>query len=317
MSLSFFSRDDNMSSLLTNRAGMVALQNLSNTARQMETTQNRIATGLRVGGAVDNAAYWSIATTMKSDNGALSSVKDALNLGSATIDVASAALNASKDVTNEIKNKLVAARQPGVDRTKVQDEISALQSQLSSIASSAVFSGQNWLSQDSGAANYNASRSVVASFTRDVAGAVSIGTIDIDTSSLKMYDADDQSGIIDRDRTVGTTTASIATIDISALSDSAADIQTMSDYVQIADAALSDIISAGSSLGAAKQRIDLQSSFVSSLSDAISKGVGALVDADMNVESTRLQALQVQQQLGVQALSIANQNSQMILRLFN
>jgi flagellin len=306
-----------MSSLLTNRAGMVALQNLSNTARQMETTQNRIATGLRVGGAVDNAAYWSIATTMKSDNGALSSVKDALNLGSATIDVASAALNASKDVTNEIKNKLVAARQPGVDRTKVQDEISALQSQLSSIASSAVFSGQNWLSQDSGAANYNASRSVVASFTRDVAGAVSIGTIDIDTSSLKMYDADDQSGIIDRDRTVGTTTASIATIDISALSDSAADIQTMSDYVQIADAALSDIISAGSSLGAAKQRIDLQSSFVSSLSDAISKGVGALVDADMNVESTRLQALQVQQQLGVQALSIANQNSQMILRLFN
>ncbi len=107
---------------------------------------------------------------MKSDNGALSAVKDALNLGSATIDVASAALNAAKDVTNDIKNKLVAARQPGVDRTKVQDEITALQSQLESIASSAVFSGQNWLSQDSGDANYNATRSVVASFTRDGAG---------------------------------------------------------------------------------------------------------------------------------------------------
>lgn len=306
-----------MSSLLTNRAGSVALQNLAQTARNMETTQNRISTGLRVSGAADNAAYWSIATTMKSDNGALSAVKDALNLGSATIDVASAALNAAKDVTNDIKNKLVAARQPGVDRTKVQDEITALQSQLESIASSAVFSGQNWLSQDSGDANYNATRSVVASFTRDGAGNVSLGTIDVDTSALKLYDADDQSGIIDRDRTVGTTTASISSLDISALTDSSADMQTMSDFVQIADAALTDIIAAGSALGASKQRIDLQSNFVTNLSDAITKGVGALVDADMNVESTRLQALQVQQQLGVQALSIANQNTQMILRLFN
>lgn len=306
-----------MSSLLTNRAGSVALQNLAQTARNMETTQNRISTGLRVSGAADNAAYWSIATTMKSDNGALSAVKDALNLGSATIDVASAALNAAKDVTNDIKNKLVAARQPGVDRTKVQDEITALQSQLESIASSAVFSGQNWLSQDSGDANYNATRSVVASFTRDGSGNVSLGTIDVDTSALKLYDADNQSGIIDRDRTVGTTTASISSLDISALTDSSADIQTMSDFVQIADAALTDIIAAGSALGASKQRIDLQSNFVTNLSDAITKGVGALVDADMNVESTRLQALQVQQQLGVQALSIANQNTQMILRLFN
>lgn len=306
-----------MSSLLTNRSGMVALQNLSQTARSMETTQNRISTGLRVSGAADNAAYWSIATTMKSDNSALSAVKNALNLGSATIDVASAALNAAKDVTDDIKNKLVAAMQPGVDRTKVQDEITALQSQLESIATSASFSGQNWLSQDSGAANYNASRSVVASFTRDGSGAIALGTIDIDTSALKLYDADDQSGILDKDRTVGATTETIATLDISALTDSAADMQTMSDYVQIADSALTDIISAGSSLGASKQRIDLQSNFVTNLSDAISKGVGALVDADMNVESTRLQALQVQQQLGVQALSIANQNTQSILRLFN
>jgi flagellin len=306
-----------MSSLLTNRSGMVALQNLSQTARSMETTQNRISTGLRVSGAADNAAYWSIATTMKSDNSALSAVKDALNLGSATIDVASAALNASKDVTNDIKNKLVAAMQPGVDRTKVQDEITALQSQLENIATTASFSGQNWLSQDSGAADYNASRSIVASFTRDGSGAIALGTIDIDTSSLKLYDADDQSGILDKDRTEGATVAAIATLDISTLTDSAADMQTLSDYVKIADSALTDIISAGSSLGASKQRIDLQSNFVTNLSDAISKGVGALVDADMNVESTRLQALQVQQQLGVQALSIANQNTQSILRLFN
>lgn len=306
-----------MSSLLTNRAGMVALQTLSQSMKQLETTQNRISTGLRVSSASDNAAYWSIANTMKSDNGALSAVKDTLNLGSATIDVATSALNSAKDVTNEIKNKLVAAKQPGIDRTKVQDEITALQSQLENIASSAVFSGQNWLSQDSGATDYNATRSIVASFTRDNSGAISIGTINIDTSKLKLYDADDQSGIVDKDRTAGSTTASIATINISTLTDSAADQQKLSNFIQIADDALNDTISASSSLGAAKTRIDMQSSFVSNLSDAITKGVGALVDADMNVESTRLQALQVQQQLGVQALSIANQNTSMILKLFN
>ncbi|HEY8580725.1 MAG TPA: flagellin [Beijerinckiaceae bacterium] len=306
-----------MSSLLTNKSALVALNTLSQTMRNMETTQSRISTGLRVANASDNAAYWSIATTMKSDNAALSAVKDGLNLGSATIDVATSALNAAKDVTNEIKNKLVAASQPGVDRTKVQDEISALQKQLASIADSAVFSGQNWLSQDSSASGYNATRSVVASFTRDDAGAISIGTIDIDTSTTKLYDANNQSGILDKDRTVGTTTEALSTMDISTLTDSTADKQTLSDYIQIADKALSDIISAASSLGASKTRIDLQSSFVSSLSDAITKGVGALIDADMNEESTRLQALQVQQQLGVQALSIANQNTSMIMRLFN
>ena len=305
-----------MSSLLTNKSAIVALDTLNQTMRSMETTQNRISTGLRVNNASDNAAYWSIATTMKSDNGALSAVKDALNLGSATIDVASSALTAAKDVTNEIKKKLVAAAQPGVDRTKVQDEIGALQKQLESIASSAVFSGQNWLSQDSGATDYNATRSVVASFTRDDTGAIAIGTIDIDTSTTKLYDSDDQSGIIDKDRTVGTTTDALSTLDISTLTDSTADKQTLNDFIAIADAALGDIISAASSLGASKTRIDLQSSFVTSLTDAITKGIGALVDADMNEESTRLQALQVQQQLGVQALSIANQNTSMILKLF-
>lgn len=306
-----------MSSLLTNRAGMVALQNLAQTSRNMETTQSRISTGLRVGNASDNAAYWSIATTMKSDNDALSSVKDALNLGSATIDTASAALNAAKDVTNDIKNKLIAARQPGMDRVKVQDEITVLQAQLQSFADSAAFSGQNWLSQDSSAADYNATRSIVASFTRDASGGVSVGMIDIDTSAIKLYDANDQSGIVDQDRTVGTTTASISSFNISALTDSAADMQTLSDLMRIADAGLSDITAAASALGASKQRIDLQSTFVTNLSNAITKGIGALVDADMNVESTRLQALQVQQQLGVQSLSIANQNTQLILRLFN
>jgi flagellin len=295
---------------------MVAVNNLNQTMRTMETTQNRIATGLRVNDASDNAAYWSIAATMKSDNGALSSVKDALNLGSATIDVASSALNSSKDVINEIKEKLIAAAQPGVDRAKVQAEITSLQEQLDSISSSAIFSGQNWLKQDSGAAGYNTIRNVVASFSRDENGAAQLGTIEIDVSQMKLYDIDDQSGIIDKDRTVGSTTASLASIDISALTDSAADMQTLNDYLSITDTALDEVINAASGVGASQVRLDMQSSFISSLNDAVTKGIAALVDADMTQESTRLQALQVQQQLGVQALSIANQNTSMIMRLF-
>src|SRR5436190_13263427 len=177
-----------MSSINTNVSAMVALQSLNKTNAALETTQKRISTGYRVGSAEDNAAYWSIATTMRSDNSALSTVKDALGLGAATIDVAYTATNSAIDMTKEIKNKLVAARQPGVDRAKIQAEITELQNQLQSIGDSAVFSGQNWLSDDSSATGYNATKSIVASFTRS-GGAISIGTISIDTSSILLYDA--------------------------------------------------------------------------------------------------------------------------------
>ncbi len=305
-----------MLSILTNNAAMTALQNLNATNRSLETTQSRISTGLKIASASDNAAYWGIATTMKSDNAALGTVKDALNLGAATIDVAAAGLNAAKDLTDKIKNKLVAATQPGIDRVKVQDEITALQDQLKSVADSAVFSGQNWLSVDSSAADYNASRAIVASYTRDGAGAVTINTIDIDISDKVLYDSNGNLGLIDKDRTAGGSTIAVSAIDISALTDSAADITTLNEYVAIADEALADIVSASSSLGASKARVKTQQQFIGELTDSITKGVGALVDADMTEESTRLQALQVQQQLGVQSLSIANQGSQTILSLF-
>jgi flagellin len=304
-----------MASLLTNASAMTALQTLAATNKNLQTTQDRISTGLRVSTAADNAAYWSIATTMKSDNKALSTVKDALGLGAATIDVASAAMDAAKNMVDEIKSRLVAAREPGIDRVKIQAEIDEYQNQLQSIADSAVFSGENWLSVDSGAAGYNATKSVVASFTR-AGGAIVIGMIDIDTTATELYDAADQSGIIDQDRTVNATTGKISTLTIAALTDSPADLQTLDDYIQMADTALAEVIEAASNLGALKTRVGMQQDFVSKLMDAITRGVGQLVDADMNQESTRLQALQVQQQLGVQALSIANGNSQTILSLF-
>ena len=306
-----------MTSLLTNASAITALQNLSATNKSMQTTQDRISTGMRVANAADNAAYWSIATTMRSDNASLSTVKDALGMGAATVDVASAALKTTADLVTQIKSKLVAAAQPGIDRTKVQAEIKQLQDQIKSVADSSTFSGQNWLSIDSGATDYNATKSIVASFTRSSSD-VSVGTIDIDTSKIALFDSDATGeGIIDKARdSGGTTGVAVSDLDISTLTDATADQTTLKEYISIVDAALTDVTTAASDLGAVKTRIGMQSDFVSNLMDAVTKGIGQLVDADMNTESTRLQALQVQQQLGVQSLSIANQSSQQILSLF-
>lgn len=308
-----------MSSIMTNTAAMTALQTLRNINSNLETTQSRISTGFQVATASDNAAYWSIATTMRSDNKALSAVQDALGLGAATVDVAYTGMESAIDVVNEIKAKLVAATTPGVDRGKIQSEIGALQNQLKSIADSAVFNGQNWLNVgDSSDPNYNATRSIVGSFSRDSGGAVVIQTVDVDLDQTKLYDAGGGTGagILDKARTNGATTVSVAGIDISALTDSAADLTTLTETIAVVDSAISEMTDAATNLGAIKNRVDLQNDFVSKLMDAIDRGVGQLVDADMNQESTRLQALQTQQQLGIQALSIANANSQNILALF-
>jgi flagellin len=314
-----------MASINTNVAAMTALKSLNMTNANLERTQSRISTGLKVGNAEDNAAYWSIATTMKSDKSALSTVKDALGLGAATVDVAATGANAAIEVAKEIKNKLVAARQPGVDRAKVQAEITQLQSQMTNIATQSTFSGENWLSVDSSAVNYNATKSIVSSFTR-TGGTVGVGTISVSLSSVKLLDGSATAdGILDteRDATTGAALGAAAagsfkvtTLDISALTDSATDLATLDGYIKGADAAVTSMTTAAATLGSAKQRINLQKDFVSALSDAIERGVGSLVDADMTEESTKLQALQVQQQLGVQALSIANQSSQSIISLF-
>ena len=173
-----------MSSINTNVAAMTALQSLTATNKALTETQNRISTGFRVADASDNAAYWSIATTMRSDNAALSTVQDALGLGAATVDVAYTGVESAIKVVDQIKSKLVAARQPGVDRGKIQSEITELQAQLRGIAESASFSGENWLSVDSGAATYNAAKTIVSSFSR-TDWSDDIGTISIDVGRLQ------------------------------------------------------------------------------------------------------------------------------------
>lgn len=306
-----------MTSINTNRAAMTALASLTSTNNKLELTQKNISTGLRVAEASDNAAYWSIATTMRSDNSSLSTVKDALGLGAATVDVTYTAMNVAIETVQDIKDKLVAARQPGVDKVKIQAEITERQRQLRSVADSASFSGENWLAVDSSLPGYNATKSIVSSFSRGTTG-VSIQTITYDLNASKLFDDNNQSGILDLEDTTtnGGVVYSVFTLDISALTTSLNDTADLEQMIRWVDTALGDLTTAAANVGALKSRLDSQADFVNSLMDAIARGIGSLVDADMTQESTRLQALQVQQQLGVQALSIANQNSQTILSLF-
>lgn len=134
-----------MTSILTNMAAMAALQTLRTIGANMADTQRQVSSGLRVQAAADNAAYWSISTTMRSDNMALSAVSDALGLGAAKVDVAYAGMESTADVLSEFRAKLVAAKEDGLDKGKIQTELDQLKDQLLSIATSASFNGVNWL----------------------------------------------------------------------------------------------------------------------------------------------------------------------------
>ncbi len=391
-----------MASILTNTSAMGALSTLRSISASMEDTQSRISSGLKVGSASDNAAYWSIATTMKSDNMALSAVSDALGLGAAKVDTAYSGMDSAIEVVKQIKTKLVAATEDGVDKTKIQEEITQLQDQLTSIAEAASFSGENWLQADV-TGGTDLAKSVVASFVRDDSGNVSVKKVDytlsatnvlfdtggtqglLDATStiegasvtlsvnlagvqtdvtvasfstddvitagsgsstfdgsyasdgtnnyVKVQDdtwvkAVDQTTVpdqevayedsanalwaIDTTSTVTSTTSSVSTLTLTSTTTSA----QLDGMIQMVDDALTSMTSAASSIGSISSRIDLQESFVNDLSDSIEAGVGRLVDADMNEESTRLKALQTQQQLAIQALSIANSDSQNVLSLF-
>ncbi|MBR1007226.1 flagellin [Bradyrhizobium diazoefficiens] len=290
---------------------MTALQTLRNVSSQLATTQNRISTGQRVATASDNAAYWSIATSMRADNAALSAVSDSLGLSAATVDTEYTALTAVVgDKTGgltKLQALLVEAKTAGIDRTKIQADITQIQQQMKGTADAATFNGVNWLSTT---ATTPATFDLVSSFSR-VGGTPTIGSINLTIANYSLYTST-QSGILDK----VSGTASVNTIDISTLTDSAADQTTLDGYIQQVTTAINSVASAAADLGAVKNRISTNTEFVKTLMDSVDRGVGQLVDADMNAESTRLQALQTQQQLGVQALSIANQNSQSILSLF-
>lgn len=396
-----------MTSILTNVAAMSALQTLRSIDASMEETQARVSSGLRVESASDNAAYWSIATTMRSDNMSLSAVEDALGLGAAKVDTAYSGMDSAIEVVKEIKAKITAATEDGVDKDKIQEEITQLQDQLVSISEAASFSGENWLQADITAAGGSEVKSVVASFVRDANGDVAVKKVNytLDSTTV-LFDSGGDTGILDTIQTVegdgvtvnvniagtisaynvvsyttaeviadgatfdsggvvavgGTVSAGyvkvdddtwVAAIDQSGATDHeifATDVDTsgvwavdetnlasatalttsvstltidnsttstqLDGLLQMVDEALEAMASAASALGSIKSRIEMQQDFVAGLTDSIDTGIGRLVDADMNEESTRLKALQTQQQLAIQSLSIANTASESVLTLF-
>ncbi|MCB1541305.1 MAG: flagellin [Rhodoblastus sp.] len=298
-----------MSSILTNSSALTALQNLAATQKSLQTTQNQISTGLKVGSSADNASYWSIASTMKSDNGALGAVKTSLAQSAAMLSFTNSAVNNVISVMNQIKNDLVTAKQPGADLDKIGTDITQATKQLTSIVNSSTFSGVNLFDGS------KSSLDLVSSFDRDATGATSVGKITLTTAALTGTGtgATASSGILEG----GTGTATGTGTDFTALSVSSSTTSTSLDtYIADADKTLASLQDYAAKIGATQTRVSLQQNFVSAMSDALTNGVSALVDADMNEASTRLQALQTQQQLGVQSLAIANQNSQMILKLF-
>ena len=300
-----------MSSLLTNSSAMTALQTLRSVSSQLSTTQSRISTGQRVATAADNAAYWSIATSMRADNAALSAVSDSLGLSAATVDTEYTALNKvlgdSNSGLTKLQSLLVEAKTAGIDRSKIQSEITQIQQDMKNVAGAATFNGVNWLSTN---ASTPATVNLVSSFSR-VGSTPTTSSITVTVANYSLYTSS-TSGILD---TVSGS-ASVDSLNIGALTDSAADQTILDGYIAQVTAAIGTVSSGAANLGAIKNRISNNSEFVKSLMDSVDRGIGQLVDADMNQESTRLAALQVQQQLGVQALSIANTNSQSILSLF-
>ena len=259
-----------MSSILTNSSAMSALQNLAMTQKNLTTTQSQISSGLRVASASDNAAYWSISTTMKSDTGALSAVTDALNLGSSVVSTATAALNSTITLLNKMKDDVLTAQTSGTDKTQVQTDISAQQASLISIMSSASFNGVNLLDGSTGTAN------IVSSFSRNSTGATTVGTIAIDTSGIALSSQSAPGGLLGAslgvtsamgtggvtDTAAGGLYASDSILAFNIGSADATDLTTLSTAI---DTAIKSVTTAGATLGSVATNITNQASFVSSL----------------------------------------------------
>src|SRR4051794_38465772 len=299
------------SSLLTNSAAMTALQTLRSVSSQLATTQARISTGQRVASASDNAAYWSIATTMRADNSALSAVSDSLGLSGAMVDTAYTAMNSilgsdGKSGLGKLEALLVEAKTAGIDRVKIQAEITQIQADMKTNAAAATANGVNLVSFTGAPTVFN----LVASFS-EIAGTPTIGVIPVDSAKTALYNGG--KGILDKTGAGNV----VDTLTVAALTDSAADQATITTMITTVATPINLVTLAASPLGAVKSRIENSGIFIKALQDSVPRGIGQLVDADLSAESTRLQALQVQQQLGIQSLSIANQGAQGLLQLFS
>ncbi len=270
-----------MNSVNTNVGAMVALQNLNSTNMELATTQTRINTGKKVASAKDNGAVWAIAQNQRASSNALNSVRESLQRGQSTVEVAISAGESVSDLLLQMKEKALAAADAGLDttsRSALADEFASLKGQIDKAVNNAEFNGSNMLKQ---------------------AG----------TTVQSLANADASSRI----------TVQAQTLTISALSINASTIGTQgaaSTAIAAVNAAITQVSSKLSKLGTGAKALGGHLNFVNKLQDTIDAGIGNLVDADLAKESAKLQALQTKQQLGVQALSIANQSSSILLGLF-
>ncbi|MBV9043852.1 MAG: flagellin [Alphaproteobacteria bacterium] len=271
-------------SVNTNTGAMVALQYLNNTQSQLMDAQNAINSGMKVASAKDDGATYAIAQNQRGNVAGYTAVNDSLARGSSAIDVALSAGQSISDLLIQMKTKALAASDSALDTTSrnaLNQDFIALRDQITTIVKNAVFNGFNL---------------VDGSTTQITALASSDGTRKITTSAQNMK----LSGSI----VTVKTTSTIST-------------QTKaSTLIATLQTSLTNVNSALAKLSAGAKKFSIQATFSQKLSDTLTAGIGHLVDADMAKESAHLQALQVKQQLGVQALSIANQAPQTILSLF-
>ena len=302
-------------SINTNSGAMVALQTLSATNRGLETTQSRINTGLKVASTKDDSGTFAIAQNLRADIGGLNAVKTSLDRAQSTLDVGISAAESISDVLVQMKEKATAAADEGMDaesRAALQNDFNALVNQVKTYIKTAEFNGSNILSGTPGTPGNNGPDGIAGN-ADDVAAVPGTGakiSAMLDTDATLKLEVQNQ-GL----ETVLTAVIG-ADADWSTGADDAANAALAKTTADAVVAGLKSMSTVLSTLGSASRQISAQQTFVTKLSDSIETGIGNLVDADLAKESARLTALQTQQQLGLQALSIANQAPQSILSLF-
>ena len=275
----------NTNSINTNTGAIIALQNLNATASQLQTTQNRISTGLAVSSAKDNGAIWGIAQNSRASISALDAVKQSLQRAQSTVDVAVSAGQTVSDLLNQIKAKTLAASDTSLDatsRTALGNDVTALVNQVTRIVTNADFNGTNIIK--SGATSISA-----------LANAAGTNVLTVASQDLSV---------------TGTNLGS------NALSTIFSTATTAGTYLTTVNSAITNVNKAVATLGTASNALTTHLNFIGSLQDTLTQGVGNLVDADVAKESANLTALQTKQQLGIQALSIANSSKSGLLSLF-
>lgn len=279
-----------MSSILTNNGAMVALQTLKSVNKDLAMTQSEISTGKSIATAKDGSAIWAISKVMESDVAGFKAISDSLAVGESTVAVAAAGAEQIVTVLEDMKTLAVSANSETADFAKIEAEMAEKQAQIQSIIGASQFNGVNLLATDADGSG-GTQLTVLSSLDR-------VGSAAPTASTIGVTSVDFEANL-----DVGSRTA------VADVTSAAAALGEIETYLQTA-------INGAADLGASAKRIDDQGTFVSKLTDAMKSGIGALVDADMEEASARLQALQTQQQLGIQALSIANQAPQNILSLF-